>query len=81
MPVTIMIDDQRATINRLEWAGPPVLRALLQAATSDAGCFDECADADTAAAEDAVMYFQALGFDAYVISEQGGEPAGSDEEE
>jgi hypothetical protein len=70
MSVTIMIDDQYATVHRLEWSGPPILRALLQATTADAGCFEGRSDADRAAADDAVLYFQTMGFEASVVTEE-----------
>lgn len=70
MTVVIWIDDHTAAVTNLHWsADAPVLRALLQATTAAAD-YSECRRRDQAAAEDAVLYFQELGFDAGIMTRE-----------
>ena len=59
--ITIRVNDIEATVRDGEWRCPsPVLRALLRAQSVDGL-------PDGEAAEDAVLWFQELGYDAAVV--------------
>lgn len=64
MTAVIRVGEHTATVERLAWSSQsPILRAMLEAAAGP-GCMT-----DQQAADDAVCYFQSLGFDAAVMAD------------